>query len=411
MNRTLPGWLRGLFVALVPVVLILLTYANYDFVVKSPGGNDFLARWMGAKAWVQDGISPYDPSVSLETQEVIYGRPARPESGEDIGHFVYPLPSMIFFAPFGLLPFQPARAIWMTILEVGLILLSILGFRIAKWNPGRGLLILILLFSLTWYHGIRAVILGQFAIIEAILMVGALIAIQRKNDLFGGLLLALSMAKPQMAFLLIPFVIFWAISRKRWGLVASIIGFNILLFGGFMLLMPDWPLQWITQVIEYPAYSPAKPFVAIIADFFPGISSGLNLGLSILFIGYMLWEWVLAMAKDDRWFQWTAAITIVITSAVVLRTATTNYLAMVPAMMIIFSIWAQRWKLRGEIGVAAALILLFFGLWILFIRTVNGNLEDPVMYLPLPTMMLLGLWWVRWWFIRPVSLPYEDRFQ
>ena len=396
---------------LVPVVLVLLTYANYDFVVKSPGGNDFLARWMGAKAWVQDGISPYDPSVSLQTQEVIYGRPARLEVGEDIGHFVYPLPSMIFFGPFGFLPFQPARAIWMTILEIGLIVLSILGFRVAKWNPGRGLLIILMFFSLTWYHGMRAVILGQFAIIEAILMVGALIAIQRENDIVAGLLLALSMAKPQMAFLLIPFVVLWAISKKRWGLVASIIGFNILLFGGFVLLMPDWPVQWIAQVIEYPAYSPARPFVAIIADFIPGISSELNLGLSILFIGYMLWEWLLAMTKDERWFQWTAAITIVITSAVVVRSATTNYLAMVPAMMMIFSIWVQRWKSRGEIGVAAVLIFLFFGLWILFIQTVDGNLEDPVMYLPLPALMLLGLWWVRWWFIRPAKLPYDDRLR
>ena len=399
-----------LIVALVPVVLILLTYANYGFVVDSPGGNDFLARWMGAKSWVQDGISPYDPSVSLKTQEVIYGRPARPETGEDIGHFVYPLPSMIFFAPFGLLPFQVARAIWMTLLETGLLLLSIIGFGIAKWNPRRGLLILIMIFSLIWYHGLRAVILGQFAIIEALLMTGALIAIQREDDILSGFLFALSLAKPQMTFLLIPFVIFWAISKKRWTLLASTIGFNLLIFVVFLFLMPDWPLQWIAQVLEYPAYSPAKPFVTIIADFFPGISSGLNLGLSVLFIGYMLWEWVLAMTKDERWFQWTAAITIVVTSVVVVRTATTNYLAMVPAMMMIFSIWVRRWKSKGELGVVAVLILLFLGLWILFLRTVDGNLEDPVMYLPLPAMILFGLWWVRWWFIRPAKLPFEGRF-
>jgi hypothetical protein len=362
---------------------------------------------MGAKFWIEEGISPYDAQVSLETQEVIYGRPARPEQGEDIAHFAYPLPSMIFFAPFGLLPFQTARAIWMTILELGLIFLTTLGFLIAKWNPRRFLLIALMVFSLTWYHGVRAYILGQFAIIEAILIAGSLLAIQRENDWLAGLLMALAISKPQMVFLLYPFTVLWSISKRRWQLLGSIVGFSALIVGVFLLLMPDWPLQWIAQVLEYPAYTSTKPFVSIIAELFPSLSSWINLGLSAVLIIYMLWEWYLSFSKGERWFQWASALTLVITSLIVVRTATTNYLVMVPGMVMVFSLWAKRWNQKGDLVILGILIALFVGLWFLFIRTVSGNLEHPVMYLPLPAMVMVGLWWVRWWFIRPLRLPLD----
>jgi hypothetical protein len=408
VRSTLPNWIRIFLFILIFAVLAMLLYVNYRFVQEEPGGNDFLSRWMGAKSWLVDGLSPYDPEVSLRSQEVIYGRPARPEDGEDIAHFVYPLPAMIFFGPFGLLPYNEARTIWMTILEICLPLLTWMGISIARWKPSRSLLVLLVAFSIIWYHGFRAVILGQFAIIEAVLIAGGLLSIQREQDGIAGILLALSIAKPQMSFLLLPFVILWAISRRRWILVLSTLGSIILLIGISVLLLPGWILDWIQQVLSYPGYTETVlPPVEIVANLFPTISTWIIwLGTGI-FILYLLWEWFLAFRKDDPWFQWTAAMTVLITNLIVFRTATTNYLAMVPGMMIVFSVIVDRWQKRGAITVAILLLVLLVGLWALFILTVDGNLENPVMYMPLPIFMLLSLWWIRWWYIRPTRLPLE----
>lgn len=385
----------------------MILYVNYQFVQQEPGGNDFLARWMGAKSWLVDGLSPYDPEVSLRSQEVIYGRPARPEEGEDIAHFVYPLPAMIFFGPFGLLPYNEARTIWMTILELCLPLLTWIGLSIAEWKPSKALLVLLFAFSIIWYHGFRAVILGQFAIIEAVLIAGGLLAIQREQDGIAGILLALSISKPQMSFLLLPFVILWAISKRRWILILSIMGGVTSLIGLSLLLLPGWILEWAQQVLSYPGYTETLPPVGIIADLFPTISSWINLIGTGIFILYLLWEWFLALRKSDRWFQWTAAMTILITNLIVFRTATTNYLAMVPGMIIVFSVIVDRWQKRGALTVVLLLLALLVGLWALFILTVDGNLENPVMYMPLPIFMLISLWWIRWWYIRPSRLPLE----
>ena len=399
-----PLWIQIITVLAVLIVLVALTIANFRFAEELPGGNDFLARWMGARFWVQEGVSPYDPAVSLATQELIYGRPADVEAGEDVSHFVYPFPSMIFFAPFGAMPYTLARAIWMTILEISLPLLALIGIAIADWKPSRAILISLLLFSVLWYHGMRAVIVGQFAVIEALLMAGALLAIKRGNDPLGGILLGLSIVKPQMMVLLIPFVFLWAGWSRRWRIVAWGVGTIGLLITVSILLLPEWPVMWMRQLLEYPTYTDLGPPVSIMADALPSLSIVIAVVLGGGLLLYMFWEWAKAVGKPDRWFQWTAALTIVVTNLVALRTATTNYVVLLPVLCLIFSVLAERWGRKGDLVILLAMAAILIGLWGLFLATVEGNTESPIMYLPLPILTLFGLWWARWWTIRAVRL-------
>jgi hypothetical protein len=121
-----------------------------------------------------------------------------------------------------------------------------------------------------------------------------------------------------------------------------------------------------------------------------------------LLLLYLLWEWIQALGKPDRWFQWTSAMTIVVTNLVAIRTATTNYVVLLPALILIFSIWRERWGASARVGVCGTLTVLFVGLWWLFLSTVEGNVESPAMYLPLPIVVFIGLWWTRWWAVRTV---------
>ncbi|MFV2044508.1 MAG: glycosyltransferase family 87 protein [Anaerolineales bacterium] len=399
-----PLWIRIATVLAVVVVLVALTIANFRFAEKLPGGNDFLGRWMGARYWVREGISPYDPQVGRASQQLIYGRAVNLEAGEDIQDFLYPFPAMVFFAPFGTLPYTVARAIWMTILEVSLPILALMGIAIADWKPRRAVLVSLLLFSVLWYHGTRAVIVGQFAVIEALLMVGALLAIKRGSDPLAGILLGLSIAKPQMAVLLIPFVFLWAGLARRWLIVAWGVGTIAGLLAVSVLLIPDWPVMWLRQLIEHPTYTDIGPPVEILADAFPSMSGVIAVAMGGALTLYLIWEWAKAAGKADRWFQWTAALTIVVTNLVAFRTATTNYVVLLPAIILVFSAFTDRWGAKGNVVVLLAMAALLFGLWGLFLTTIEGNTESPIMYLPLPILTLLGLWWARWWTIRAVRL-------
>ena len=101
-------------------------------------------------------------------------------------------------------------------------------------------------------------------------------------------------------------------------------------------------------------------------------------------------------------------MTIVVTNLVAYRTATTNFMMMLPALFLIFALWEARWRIGGRIAVWVSLIVLGFGSWALFLATVRGNEEQAIMYLPFPIFCLLGLWWVRWWAIRPQRGMLQD---
>ena len=110
------------------------------------------------------------------------------------------------------------------------------------------------------------------------------------------------------------------------------------------------------------------------------------------------------MGKGDRWFQWTSALTIVLTNLIPLRTATTHYVVLLPALCLIFCAWDERWGKKGIVLIIFSLSVILIGLWALFMISVEGAIENEIMYLPLPILSLLGLWWSRWWIVRVSSL-------
>jgi hypothetical protein len=405
LRRTTSGWLRWVIAIALVVLLSVLLWSNYRFAVQSPGGNDFLARWTGAHYWLIEGLNPYDEQVSLEAQKLIYGRPADPTKGEDIAHFVYPLPAMIFFAPFGYLPYTLARALWMTLLEILLPILAFLGVRLARWKVPTATFTIIMLLSIFWYHGLRSVIVGQFAVIEAVLIVGALWAIQRDSDAMAGLLMGLSISKPQMAFLILPYICFWAIREKRIQLLLWTLATSLGLIVLSILLLPDWPLLWLRQLVSYPTYTNLGSPISIMLSGLPENLSLLSWILMGGLIAYLFLEWGLSFGKGDTAFQWTSAMTLVITNLVAFRTATTNFVIMLPALILIFHSWAQRWGRRGRAAVWIASFGLIGGLWLLFLLTVDGNVEAPIMYLPLPIFAFVSLLWSRWWILRGSRQP------
>ena len=407
--RKYPDWLPWILLVSLLGLVFLLGYANYRFSLRSPGGNDFLARWSGAYHWIVKGVNPYTQEVSLSTQEMIYGRPANIEAGEDIAHFVYPLPAMIFFAPFGLFPYPIARALWMTILEIGLPFLAFLSLKIAKWRPPKWMVGIFLIFSIVWYPGARSIIVGQFAVIEAILLAGAVLAVQDKKDILGGILLGLSISKPQMSYLLITYIFVWSLSAKRWKLLISIIGSIFVLMAGSILLIPNWPLRWIWQVLEYPDYTTHGSPISIITNTLPRGGDKIALAITALFTIYLVWEWIKSFGKSEHSFSWTSAMTLVITNLISFRTATTNYVVMLPALTLVFKTIEERWGKKGRIFSLVILASLLIGIWLLFLFTIEGNQEHPSVFLPLPILTFVTLLWMRSWVTRQTPL-FEEKF-
>ena len=391
----------------VMVVLFGLTWANYRFAVQEPGGNDFIPYWVGTRLFWLQGQSPYGPETSLEIQKMIFGRPAH--SGEDQHRFVYPFYTIVIVGPFATIgDYNLARAAWMTFLELSAFGLAAVSISLARWKLSKRMLGFLFVFTAFWYHGFRPVINGNAAVFCALLIAAAFLLIREERDVLAGSLLALATIKPQAVVLLAVYVLIWAASRRRWKLIGSFLGSLGLLVVLSSFLSPGWLVENMRQILAYPGYTlPGSPG-AIFVVWWPTIGKQLGWALTVLLAGLLLWEWRAGMAVDFRWFFWTSYLTLLLTNLIGIRTATENYIILYPALVLVLATWDQQGGRVGRWLVAASYLLLFFGLWGLFLATIQRGdqlIQSPVMFFPLPIFLLVGMVSIR---RSAVHSPHRD---
>lgn len=388
---------RPRLLAITLIILILLVFVgsiimtHNIYTTKFPGGNDSLVRYIGARSWLFEGISPYSEEVTNRTQKMVYGRLANPD--EDLHRFVYPFYVIYFYLPLALFPWDWAQAIGIVILEFSVILTTIFSIRLYKWSPPHWMLIFLLLWSVTWYHAVRTIILVQFAGISALLIVLGLWAIKERRDVLAGVALSLASAKPQMLFLLLPLVGLWSIFSKRQLLTLSLGITMIVLLGTSFLFLPSWVSDMQRQLNDYTSYTHVgSPLNILTTIVFPGLGTNVERALIFVLLTWLLWEWwQVKFDQESKKLDWVIALTLIITNMVVTRTATTNYIMMIPALFLIFKTTIDQFGNKTNTWIVITQLILLVGTWMLFAVTVNGNAEEWPMFLPLPLGLLVAI--------------------
>ncbi len=375
---------------LAAVALGNVVFLHDFFTARSPGGNDSIPRWVGSLAWFSEGLSPYSDEVTDRAQQMIYGRLAHAD--EDKQRFVYPFYTVFFYLPLIWLNYEWARAVGMVILEASLLLTAIVSLRLYQWKPPLWLLALTVMWSVVFYHGARTIILWQLAGVAAALIAVGLWGIKERRDVLAGVCLALASVKPQMAFLILPLIGVWSLATRRWKLAASLTVSMSVLVGVSFLLLPSWLSDMGLQLADYTNYTHiGSPLNIVTQIVFPALGQPVEWALISVLVVWLLWEWWLAWKHDSERLDWALALTLVITNLVVTRTATTNYVMMLPALIYLFAVAARTYGAKAYLWIALTEVVLLAGLWVLFAATVQGREEQWPVYLPLPLVLLSGL--------------------
>lgn len=391
------------------LAFVLMSIATYllhqNYTTRVPGANDFFSRWAGAHLYFTRGWNPYGTETSLWIQQQIYGAPATPE--QDASLFAYPLYTIFLIVPYAFMPYDWAQAAWQVTLiavVIGTVFLMLAYFR---WKPKPAALGLLMLWSLFFYPTARSLILGQLGLVVFLLTVAALYLIfrsssqtsgVRRTDAWAGILLALTTIKPQMQFLIIPFLMLWALRSKRWSLIGSFVVTSLVLLAISFALIPTWLTEWIAQVQQYPDYTPPAVLYILTHELLPLGKAALIVErvLEITLLLYLLWEWsrALKLPVIGRHLDWVIGLTLLITHLVAPRTATTHFVVFT---FLLFPLIRDlsRQNPPTVMALVAALLVILIGLWWLFLATIVGNQEANIMHVPLPLLMLVLAFLIR----------------
>lgn len=395
-----------LIVLLSLLVLCGLVWVNLQYSRNNPGGNDFLAHYIGARALLFEGNSPYSDEVALEIQQQVFGRPA--QQGEIEHRVVYPIYSVLLFAPFALIKdYAIARVAWMTVLEGALLGTAYLALLLSSWKPKTYVLGIYFLFSVLWYHGFRSVINGNAVIMVGLFLSAALYAMWKEKYRAAGVLLAISTIKPNLVIMVVVFVLIWCIYRKKMTVLYWFFGSMLVLVVGGMIFIPDWILQNLWEILKYPAYNPPGSIGEVLGSWFPGTAVYLRWGVGAI-LG-LLWIYEIWMARDKnfRWFLWAVCLTLVISQWIGIATDPGNFVILFTPFVFVLARLDERWKEQGNYVIPAILGIILLGLWILFILTLDQSyqpMQSSIMFFPFPGIVLIGLYWIKWWVIKSSTI-------
>ncbi|MBN2396111.1 MAG: DUF2029 domain-containing protein [Candidatus Atribacteria bacterium] len=387
---------------LFAVTIFGLFLVSYRYTSHTQGEERFIVYWAGMRSWLMSGTSPY----SDETASYIQALTVR--SGDVNARVTYPLYGGFIFLPFAAISsYALARALWMTLLGVALLMTLLLCLRQTGWRSSVGLLSFFILSSLLGYPSIHLLINGNATILAGLFLVAALEAIRSERDAFAGILLALATIQPLLVAVVLPFIIFWLFSQKRWLVLSWLAGLLVFLSVIGIFFIPDWVFQWFRNLLNYSDYMPPASPSAAFHQWWPGVGRQLGWGFSLIFVVSLLGEWWAARRRDFRWFLWTVGLTLVLAQWIGLPSGVENYAAFVLPTAIFAYASEQRGGKKAHWIISLILVVLFLGTWGIYFRVSTGQLRSALLFL-LPLIMLILLYWVRWWAIRPPRLFVEE---
>jgi hypothetical protein len=388
-------------VALILVFLAGLTWVNLTLVQRYPDGREFHVNWLAARGFIFDNNNPYGSQVARGIQRAIYGHAAGPDE--------YPyFPDYPFYILFIYLPFayvadlSLARAMWMVVLEVALVGLAFLSLRLADWRPKRAVLASYLIFAFLWFYGLAPLLNGGLVILLALFFGCALLALQIGLDEIAGVLLALTTFKWEVGGLLLLFLMVRVTAQRRWRVLAGFFMTLFVLIAAATIFFPGWYVSFLRAVVTDYRVDVGVTTFRVFQSWWPMVGRQLGIALTIVLVVLLFLEWRAARYADFRRVYWTACLTLAATPLLGLRTDFKDFVTLLLPLTLVLAVAQERW--RGGAWLAAALLLLVFaGPWLLLWQVVPlhaGSLEAG-MFLLLPLSCVLGLYWLRWWTLRP----------
>ena len=390
------------FIGLAAVILgSIFIGANIAISRVVKGGGGFFVGLEGARAFLFEHTDPYSVTVASLAQEQAYGRTAI--SGENPYILTLPFYLLPFYFPFALFSESAsARGIWMFICEITLISSAFIALRVIDWQPRKLLIIFFYFVSIFNYYSVTAILEGTPVILIGFLYFSFLFAYYHGRDELAGSLLVFTMFFWQVGSLFLILAIWKIFTDKRWRVFFGFGMTFVILFALSLLIYPGWIFSFIIASFMTLRSQFGITSAEIFARLSPDYGHLISQAATFLFVGMLIYEWIMARRADLRRFVWAASLTLAVTPLIGFRTEISNLVLIFPCLTMIFAVTSDRWKTGWFLSILL-LAIVFLVPWAFYVQGLayHDQRYQDYLFLFYPVFTILGLYWIRWWFIRP----------
>ncbi len=267
-----------------------------------PYFSDLYPRWIGARELLLHGRDPYGPDVTAIIQRGKYGRsldPANPAEPKDQARFAYPLFIVFLLAPTVIFPFPVVELVYRIFIVIGSAISVVLWLRHFGVQTDRPLILTGITLMLGSWPVVTGLFWSQPTMMVAILLAAAAGCIGAGRFWLAGMVLGLSMIKPQLT---LPVVAWWLLwSSGNWQhrkplAIAYGITVACLLIGSEFLL-PGWLWRWWEGTQAYVEYMQARlPLIPFLFGEHLGAILWIMIAVALLFF---CWRFRQASVDSD----------------------------------------------------------------------------------------------------------------
>jgi hypothetical protein len=278
------------------------------------------------------------------------------------------------------------------------------GFRLLDRNVPRffGALIFVACFSS--FYALRSFLEGSSTFLLGFAFVGILLAMEAGLDELAGGLIVLSGFQWEIGGPFLLLVALWVYRKQRWRVFGGGAMLSFILLVISFLLYPGWVLPFLRAA--WNSFRAGFGFSTheILVQLWPDFGSTFGWVLTAVLVVLLGYEWSETREANFQHFIWTACVTLATTPLFGFRVELDQLVLLTLPVMLIIVISREHWRKLGN-GIAI-LLLLFFSCvpWLLFTQGAPQSIglqAEDALFLFLPLFTVIGLYWIRWWMLRP----------
>ena len=365
---------------------------NFQLLDWVPEGSEFLSKWQITQDFIFNQTNPYEPQIDYV--------------------FKSPFPALFIYFPFALIEEADlAQAAWTTTIQLASLIFTYLCLRNTSWQTGRWQTGLLLIFAILWYPAVSTFMRGSTVSILGGFLLAAIFALQKDQDELAGVFLAFSALELRVALFSLLIILIWLISHRKW-LSFFWAGVVFLFKSGIgLIFLPSWPVDFFWATLRHTNFQFGEVIIDTTTRWWPGIGEQVGWAFIMVMATLLLIEWWLVFGKSAKRLTWTLALTGIIAIWIGLETNLDHVYLTLFSLIIIFAAWNRRWGRSGLIFSWIAISILLPGLWwaaSFFQAREIADPLNPIIMIGYPLLALLGLYWVRWWYLRPDYLVLNE---